>query len=90
MVSEVKIPLPANDSTFIVPKGALVNGTERVFVIKVVSNKTEWIDVKKGRESDGKIEVFGNLHPGDQVIKVATDEIRNGSTINTKQQNGTN
>jgi len=90
MVSEVKIPLPANDSTFIVPKGALVNGTERIFVIKVVDNKTEWIDVKKGRESDGKIEVFGDLHPGDQVIKVATDEIRNGSTINTKQQKSTN
>lgn len=35
MVAEVNLPLPANDSTFIVPKTAVVN------------NKAEWVDVKR-------------------------------------------
>lgn len=81
MVAEVNLPLPANDSTFIVPKTAVVNSTESVFVIRVVNNKAEWVDVKTGREANGTIEVYGNLHPGDMLLKTATDEIRNGSAL---------
>jgi len=81
MVAEVNLPLPANDSTFIVPKTAVVNSTESVFVIRVVNNKAEWVNVKTGRESNGTIEVYGNLNPGDLLVKTATDEIRNGSAV---------
>ena len=81
MVAEVNLPLPANDSTFIVPKSAVVNSTESVFVIRVVNNKAEWVDVKTGREDNGKIEIYGNLNPGDLLLKTATDEIRNGSPL---------
>jgi membrane fusion protein (multidrug efflux system) len=85
MIAEVNIPFPAKDSTMIVPKTALVNSTERVFVIRVVNNKAEWVDVKKGREISGKIEVYGNLQPGDQLVKKASEEIRDGSDVkNTK------
>jgi membrane fusion protein (multidrug efflux system) len=81
MVAEVNLPLPANDSTFIVPKSAVVNSTESVFVIRVVKNKAEWVDVKTGRQDNGTIEIYGNLNPGDQLLKTATDEIRNGSPL---------
>lgn len=81
MVAEVNIPLPATDSTFVVPKTALVNSTERLFVIKVVDNKAVWVDVKKGREDAGNVEVYGSLNPGDQLIKTASEEIRNGENI---------
>ena len=81
MYAEVNLPLPASDSSFVVPKTAVVFGTEKVFVIKVVDNKAEWIDVKKGREAEGKMEVYGALSAGDHLIKSATDEIRNGSEI---------
>src|SRR6058998_2112587 len=79
MYAEVNLPLPANDSTFIVPKSAVVNSTESVFVIRVANNKAEWVDVKTGREANGKVEVYGNLNPGDLILKNATDEIRNGN-----------
>lgn len=85
MVAEVNIPLPASDSTFIVPKSAIVNSTERLFVIRVVDNKAEWVDVKKGREADGNVEIYGQLKPNDQIIKAANEEIRNGSEIKTKE-----
>lgn len=81
MVAEVNLDLPVNDSSFIVPKTAVVNSTESVFVIKVVNNKAEWVYVKTGRENKGKMLVYGKLNPGDLVIRSATDEIRNGSTL---------
>jgi membrane fusion protein, multidrug efflux system len=81
MVAEVSIPFPARDSTLVVPKSALVNSTERVFVIRVNDNKAEWVDVKKGREVGNKIEVYGDLKPGDQLVKKASEEIRNGSDV---------
>lgn len=81
MVAEVHLPLPSNDSTFIVPKTAVVNSTESIFVIRVASGKAEWIPVKTGREVDGKMEVYGNLSTGDLILRTATDEVRNGSTL---------
>jgi RND family efflux transporter MFP subunit len=81
MVAEVHIPLPATDSTFVVPKTALVNSTERVFVIKVVDSKAVWVDVKKGREEASNTEVYGNLNTGDQLVKTASEEIRNGEAV---------
>ena len=81
MVAEVNVPLPANDSTLIVPKSAVVNSTESIFVIRVVNNKAEWVNVRTGRESNGVLEIYGNILPGDVLVKTATEEIRNGSDI---------
>ena len=81
MVAEVNIPLPARDSTFLVPSTAVVNSTERVFVIRVVDHKAQWVDVKKGREEGGKTEIYGSLEEGDQIIKVASEERRDGSPV---------
>ncbi|HEX9513548.1 MAG TPA: efflux RND transporter periplasmic adaptor subunit [Puia sp.] len=81
MVAEVNVPLPARDSTFLVPATAVVNSTERVFVIRVVDHKAQWVDVKKGREEGGKTEIYGKLDEGDQIIKVASEERRDGSPV---------
>lgn len=85
MIAEVNIPLPGKDSTFIVPKSAVVTSSERVFVIRIENGKSVWVDVQKGREADGKTEIFGALQPGDQLVKTGSEEIRNGSDVkNTK------
>ena len=82
MVAEVDVPLPASDSTFIVPKTAVVNSTEKVFVIRVVNNKSEWVDVKTGREGNGRVEIYGgNLKPGDVLVLAASEEIRDGMPL---------
>lgn len=85
MVANVMIPLSTKDSTFILPKSAVVSSQERVFVIKVVNNKAEWVDVKKGREADGKVEVYGELNANDLIVKTGSEEIRDGSTVNVKK-----
>lgn len=82
MIAEVSIPFPAKDSTLIVPKSALVNSPERLFVVRVVNGKAEWVDVKKGREANGKIEVFSDqLRVGDQLVKKASEEVRDGADV---------
>ena len=81
MFAEVDVPLPSSDGTIILPKTAVVTSTEKVFAIRVVNHKAEWVEVKKGLEADGQIEVYGNLKEGDQVVKQASDEIRDGSTV---------
>ena len=80
--AEVNLPLPSSDSSFIVPKTAVVTSTEKVFVIRVTGNKAEWVDIKKGREAEGRTEIYSDsLRPGDQLVRVGSDEIRNGSDI---------
>ena len=81
MYADVNVPVPSNDSTFIVPKTAVVSSTEKVFVIRVVDHRAEWVNVQKGIQSGDLMEVFGKLKKGDQVVKSATDEIRDGSTV---------
>ncbi len=81
MVAEVNLPLPSNDSTFIVPKTAVVNSTESIFVIRVVDKKAEWVPVKMGRDANGFIEIYGKLNEGDQLLISSSDEIRNGTPL---------
>ncbi|TDW96450.1 efflux RND transporter periplasmic adaptor subunit [Dinghuibacter silviterrae] len=85
MVAEVSVPLPSNDSTFLVPRTAVVNSTEKIFVIRANNGKAEWITVKTGREASGRIEVYGDLKEGDTLVTAASEEIRDGSALsNTK------
>ncbi|MEO5889503.1 MAG: efflux RND transporter periplasmic adaptor subunit [Ferruginibacter sp.] len=81
MVAEISIPLPARDSSFVVPKSAVVNSTQKVFVIKKENGKAVWIEVKKGREADGKTEIYGSLQQGDTIITTGSEEIREGMVI---------
>jgi RND family efflux transporter MFP subunit len=82
MFAEVSLPLPAGDSTYVVPKTAVATSTEKVFVIKVVDHKAVWVDVKKGLSNGDSIEIFGgDLKPDDKLVKAASDEIRNGSNL---------
>ncbi|HLY71843.1 MAG TPA: efflux RND transporter periplasmic adaptor subunit [Puia sp.] len=84
MSAEVSVPLPAADSSFVVPKTAVVNSTVKPFVVRVVNNKAQWVNVQIGRTADDKEEIYGKLTAGDQLIKTPTEEIREGSDLKTK------
>jgi len=81
MYADVNVPLPSNDSTFIVPKTAVVTSTEKVFIIRITNGKAEWVNVQKGLEAGDKIEVYGKLNPGDEIVQAGSEEIRDGSTV---------
>ncbi|GGI23403.1 efflux RND transporter periplasmic adaptor subunit [Pedobacter mendelii] len=77
MVAEINIPLPANANTFIIAKKALLDTSEGLYVLKIEKNKA----VKKGRETDEKVEIFGNLNEGDKLIAEPTEEMHEGMVI---------
>lgn len=82
MVAEVLLPLKAQDSTFVVPKSAVINTAEGVFVIRVKDNKTQRVAVKKGRETAESVEIFGDaLTANEKLVKTATEEIKDGTDI---------
>jgi RND family efflux transporter MFP subunit len=85
MYADVNIPIPVRDSSLLIPKTALEISTEKVFVIEVINNHAKWVDVQKGLQTKDLTEIYGNLKPGDQVVKVATDEIRDGSPVKVTQ-----
>lgn len=82
MVAEVLLPLNAKDSTFVVPKSAVINAAEGTFVIRVTDHKASRIAIKKGREIDDKIEIFGDLNVKDKLIKIASEETKEGDLVN--------
>ena len=55
--------------------------TAKKHVIKIVDHKAQWVDVKKGTQVGDLMEVYGDLKSGEQVVKQATDEIRDGSGV---------
>ncbi|PWS30339.1 efflux RND transporter periplasmic adaptor subunit [Pedobacter paludis] len=81
MVAEVNIPLPANASTFIIPKKSLLDTSEGYFILKVVDGKAVKVSIKKGRETDDQVEVFGDLKEGDKLVAEPTEEMHEGMPI---------
>src|SRR6266404_5756140 len=67
----------------VVPVSAVTNDQQRTFVERVRDAKAEWVDVVTGLSVGGNIEVFGDLKPGDEVIRNATDAIRPGQQMKT-------
>ncbi|PSL49124.1 RND family efflux transporter MFP subunit [Chitinophaga niastensis] len=81
MYAEVQMPLPGKKEMYVVPKSAIVSNSEKVFVIKSVNNKAVWVPVRRGNESNGLVEIFGNLSDNDQLVQNGSDEIKEGTLL---------
>jgi membrane fusion protein, multidrug efflux system len=81
--SSVQWPVHRAASTMFVPISAVTNDQQRTFVERVRDGKAEWVDVVTGLSVGANIEVFGDLKPGDEVIRNATDAIRPGQQVKT-------
>ena len=79
--SEVEWPLRRTYTTLFVPASAVATNLERTFVVRIRNGMTEWVDVKPGATMQGRIEVFGDLRPGDMVAIRGTDELRPGTAV---------
>jgi RND family efflux transporter MFP subunit len=81
--SNVQWPVHRAAPTMFVPVSAVTNDQQRTFVERVRNGKAEWVDVVPGLTVSGTIEVFGDLKPGDEVIRNGTDAIRPGQQVKT-------
>ena len=85
MYAEVKLPVARTKSTLFVPRTALIQSTEGLFVIRLKENIAEWLPVQKGHVLDSLVEVFGALKPGEQVVAEAYEELRNGQAVKIQE-----
>jgi membrane fusion protein, multidrug efflux system len=81
MYPSVKWPVRRSRPGLFVPKTSIVTTTERTFVIREQQGHAQWVDVRKGTTQGDAVEVFGDLHAGDSVVRRATDEIREGTPL---------
>ena len=79
--ANVDWPIQRAYPTLFVPVTAVTTDLQRTFVIRVRQGKAEWVDVKAGVVVNGKTEVFGDLKPGDIVVRNATDSMRPGVSV---------
>jgi membrane fusion protein, multidrug efflux system len=84
MFAEIQLPLQRQEQGIMLPNSAFVTTQERLFVIRVKDGKAEWVDVKKGFALPDKTEVLGPIQPGDKIVKIANEEIKNGGAITIK------
>ena len=84
MFAQVSLDLTNSQKEFIVPQTAVTGNSKEIFVIRINNGRAEWITVEKGRESAGKVEIFGDLKEGDQLVTAATDEIKEGTMLHTQ------
>ena len=76
----VRRPAPS----LFVPTTSVASTTDRTFVIRVRSGKTEWVAVRTGLTSGPLVEVFGELEGGDEIAGRGTDELRPGTEVQTR------
>ena len=81
MYAQVMLNTARTANTLFVPTSAVVYSSEQVFVIREKDKKAEWVPVKRGTVVDTLVEVFGNLHAGDPIVKKASEEFRNGEAL---------
>ncbi|OCX50436.1 hypothetical protein BEL04_21890 [Mucilaginibacter sp. PPCGB 2223] len=70
---------------FAVPFKAVVTTQERKFVVKLVDGHAKWVDVKTGFTAKDKVEIAGDLAPGDLVVKQANEEMKEGTILKIKK-----
>jgi len=81
MYPTVKWPVRRSRPALFVPKTSVVTTTERTFVVRNRNGRAEWVDVRKGSSEGDLVEVTGTLQSGDLVVRRATDELREGTTL---------
>ena len=81
MYPSVKWPVHRAKPSLMVPKTSVVTTSERTFVVRDKGGRAEWVNVVKGVSDGDLIVVSGNLQVGDKVVRRATDELREGTSI---------
>jgi membrane fusion protein (multidrug efflux system) len=82
---QVQWPIRRAGPSRLVPAASVASTTDRNFVIRIRSGRTEWVDVKTGVASGTLIEVFGNLHAGDLIAARGTDELPSGAQVSARE-----
>lgn len=79
MTVEVKMPLPTNNASFIVPKTAVTNSDAGIHIVRVNSGKFQYVPVTLGKSDEKHIQIFGELNVNDTIVLSSSEEQRDGA-----------
>ncbi len=77
---QVKRPYPS----LFVPASAVASTIERTFVVRVKDGLVSIVKVKPGQTMGNRIEIFGPVVAGDQVMLKGSDEFKAGAQVSTR------
>lgn len=83
--AQVKLKLQRPDSTYWVPASSVVNTQAGVFAVRLKDGTIERVPVIVGGRNNDKLEIFGDLHATDDIIKIGSEELTEGSRANIKK-----
>ncbi len=86
MLLPVKITVKSKNNVLLVPQAAIVGREQKTYVFVLDKGRAEEISVKTGIQGDKKIEVSGNIEPGDTVITVGAEGLYNNAHIEIEGQ----
>jgi membrane fusion protein (multidrug efflux system) len=84
MFASVVWPVKLATPSMFVPPSAIVQSTERTFVVRVKDGAIEQVAVQRGISQDDLVEVFGALRAGDVLARRGSEDLRNGLRVQTK------
>ncbi len=83
MYPEVRWPVRRTRPSLLVPISSIVTTTERSFVIRIRGGVAEWVSVTRGSAAGDMVEVYGTLQAGDVIVRRGSDELREGTRVQT-------
>jgi RND family efflux transporter MFP subunit len=84
MFVNVEWPLKRPTATLWVPGSAVVQSTERTFVVRIRDGSVEQVPVQRGSVTPNLVEVFGALQAGEMVARRGSEELRPGVHVETR------
>ncbi len=81
MYAEVIIPMLSGAKSLLVPNDAIIRSTEHEYLVKDSSGKASLVNIKEGLAGKDSTEIFGNLKPNDKILLHASDELRQGDSL---------
>lgn len=84
MFADVLWPVKRTAPSLFVPPGAIVQSTERTFVIRIKDDVVEQVAVQRGAAQGDLVEVFGALKEGDPVARRGSEELRAGTRVEAR------
>lgn len=84
MFADVFWPVKRSTPTTFVPPSAIVQSTEKTFVVRVRDEIVDQVTVQRGVVVGDLVEVFGQLQPGDLVARRGSEELKNGAHVTSK------
>lgn len=85
MFASVRLPVSSSvEGSLYVPKSAIISTMDGSYVLKVVDGKAVRTAVQKGDAAVGQTQVFGDLKPGDIILKTASEDLADRAAIKTQ------